>query len=185
MTTVIYGPENLYSSHRPSHKFCFEFLKFWVLTWNEFFKFTILSCSKIKNLNCLETRYCRVKTVKVGIHWWVVSVYRVLLTGMCLMSFWGHSVYFRFSTIFYLENGWPQSETEWNLGLSSEYSVYTGYFWHLIVLKVILRSFGALPIFDKLAYVSQNRLVLEQNWVKFWPNKNKRPIGLDALHLLD
>ncbi len=38
---------------------------------------------------------------------------------------------FQFSTSLDLENGWSQSETDWNLGLRGEYSVYRGYFWHL------------------------------------------------------
>ncbi len=55
----------------------------------------------------------------------------------------------------YLKNERPQSETEWNLGPGGEYSVYTGYFWHLII-KVILGSFGAFR-FSTSLYLENGR----------------------------
>ena len=60
---------------------------------------------------------------------YLLSIHSLLLK--CSMSFRGHSVYFRFSTTLYLENGWTESETDQNLVLRSCYSVYTVYSWLL------------------------------------------------------
>ncbi len=79
------------------------------------------------------------------------------------MWFWRHSVHFRFGTNLYLENGWLKSETEWNLGLGVSIQCIQGSA-DSQVPKVMLASFGAFPIFDKLV---SRKTVVKQNEVKF------------------
>ncbi len=49
------------------------------------------------------------------------------------MSFWGHSVYFSFSTTLYLENDLLYSKTDTNVGLMGAYFSVYGVFWLLSV----------------------------------------------------
>ena len=87
-------------------KYCFGFLKI--------SKFTIVSYREIKKPQLPGKVTWSNRRANHGDIWasgWVFSTYRLLSTVKCLRSFWGHWVHFWFSTIFYLENGWSQSET--------------------------------------------------------------------------
>ena len=97
---------------------------------------------------------CRAKQSEIWAS--AVSAYRVLLTDKYVWSFQGHSVHFRFLIILYLENAWSYRETEWNLGLGSEYSVCT---WKLLSIKCLRSFWGHWCLSDFRNLVSRKRKV--------------------------
>ncbi len=66
-------------------------------------------------------------------------VYGVLLIVKCSRSIWGHSLQFRFSTTFCLENGWMSGKMDPNLVLGCTYLLFV-VLLTAKVFKVILGS---------------------------------------------
>ena len=105
----------------------------------------------------------RAKQSEIWARGWEFNVHRVLLTLQSLRSFWGHSVHSDSHQASKVAGHRAKRSEIWAPKMSMPCTQCT---FDTSVIKVILGSFGSFWFSKKL---SQKRLVVERNRVKFGP----------------